>query len=63
MTAKLSIIAQFLGPLAFTLVAYGVYIVGKMVYNEITSPLRDLPGPQSSSFLYGNFMQHHSDVS
>ncbi|KAJ8463981.1 hypothetical protein ONZ45_g17392 [Pleurotus djamor] len=37
--------------------AYGSYKLFQLVYSELTSPLRHLPGPKSSSWLYGNFKE------
>ncbi|KAJ3491216.1 hypothetical protein NLJ89_g11361 [Agrocybe chaxingu] len=37
--------------------AYGAFKLLKSAYDELTSPLRDLPGPPSKSFLYGNFKE------
>jgi len=45
------------GSLTATLLAYGLYKVIKLIYGEVTSPLRDLPGPKSSSWIYGNFKE------
>ncbi|CAA7260921.1 unnamed protein product [Cyclocybe aegerita] len=36
---------------------YGAFKLLNFVYDELTSPLRDLPGPPSKSFLYGNFKE------
>ncbi|KAJ6551196.1 cytochrome P450 [Mycena capillaripes] len=48
---------KLLVSVAGSLVAYALYQVFKVVYRELTSPLRHLPGPKSSSFLYGNFRE------
>ncbi|KAG6834869.1 hypothetical protein H0H93_006803 [Arthromyces matolae] len=37
-----------------TLVALGVYKGLRLAYGELTSPLRDLPGPYSPSWIFGN---------
>ncbi|KAF9464574.1 cytochrome P450 [Collybia nuda] len=50
----MTIITELLGSLVATLGAYAVYRVLRLYYEEYTSPLRDLPGPKSSSFIYGN---------
>ncbi|KAF8061716.1 cytochrome P450 [Lyophyllum atratum] len=50
-------VLQLLGSLAATLGAYGLYRGLKLIYEEMTSPLRDLPGPKSASLIYGNFKQ------
>ncbi|KAF5386913.1 hypothetical protein D9615_002005 [Tricholomella constricta] len=47
-------VLQLLGSLAATLAVYGLYRGIKLIYGEITSPLRDLPGPNSASLIYGN---------
>jgi len=40
-----------------TLGLYGLYKLFTFVYHEVTSPLRDLPGPPSKSWIYGNFKE------
>ncbi|KAF8065386.1 cytochrome P450 [Lyophyllum atratum] len=50
-------ILRLLGFLTGVLVVYGAYRVLKVVYAEVTSPLRDLPGPQSPSWIYGNMAE------
>ena len=55
-------ITKLLVALATTLVGYGVYRLFKVVYKELTSPLRDLPGPKNRSLLYGNFKEIQKDV-
>jgi len=49
--------------LAATLAVYGAYRLAKLIYSEITSPLRNFPGPKSSSLLYGNFKEIFEAVS
>lgn len=58
-----TVLIRLAGSLAASIVAYGVYRVARFVYSELTSPLRDLPGPQNPSLLYGNFKQIHAAVS
>lgn len=58
----MTVIVQLLGSLAATLTAYGLYKVLRMAYSELTSPLRDLPGPKSSSIIYGNFKEIWKEV-
>lgn len=55
-----TVLIRLAGSLAASIVAYGVYRVARFVYSELTSPLRDLPGPQNPSLLYGNFKQIHA---
>ena len=43
--------------LASILLIYGIYKISAFVYDELTSPLRHVPGPPNPSFLYGNFKQ------
>ena len=43
--------------LASILLVYGIYKISAFVYDELTSPLRHVPGPPNPSFLYGNFKQ------
>jgi hypothetical protein len=44
-------------------VLYCVYKVVSLVYGELTSPLRDLPGPPNKSIIFGNFKELFSGVS
>ncbi|GLB35548.1 putative cytochrome p450 [Lyophyllum shimeji] len=48
---------RLFGSLAATLTAYGLYRGLKVIYEQITSPLRHLPGPKSKSWIYGNFKE------
>ena len=43
--------------------AYGIYKILAIVYNELTSPLRYVPGPPNSSFIHGNIKQLLESVS
>ena len=36
---------------------YSVYKLVRFFYNNLTSPLRVLPGPPSASIIYGNLKQ------
>jgi hypothetical protein len=56
------VIVKLLVTLAATLIAYGVYQVSRVIYAELTSPIRDLPGPESTSLLYGNLKILQKDV-
>ena len=40
-----------------TLLVFTLYKIFEFFYAQFTSPLRDLPGPRSPSFLYGNFKE------
>ena len=44
-------------------VLYGLYKLVTIVYDEVTSPLRDLPGPPCTSFIFGNFKEVWESVS
>ena len=57
-----TVLIRLTGSLGATLVVYGVYRVVKFIYGELTSPLRDFPGPKSSSFIYGNFKEIYEAV-
>ncbi|KAJ7617996.1 cytochrome P450 [Roridomyces roridus] len=48
-------ISSILVPVACTLMLYGLLRVAQRVHNSLTSPLRDMPGPPSPSFVLGNF--------
>lgn len=41
---------------------YCVYKVATMIYDELTSPLHNLPGPPSKSWLFGHFKDLFSGV-
>ena len=56
-------LTRLAGSLTATLLAYGLYKVVKLIYDEVTSPLRDLSGPKSSSWIYGNFKEIWEAVS
>ena len=49
--------------LASFLLVYGIYKIFAFIYGELTSPLRDVPGPPNPSFIYGNFKQLSESVS
>ena len=49
--------------LASILLVYGIYKIFAFVYDELTSPLRHVPGPPNPSFLYGTFKQISESVS
>ncbi|KNZ77018.1 Bifunctional P-450/NADPH-P450 reductase [Termitomyces sp. J132] len=53
----LATIVRLLGSLTATLVAYGAYKILKLMHSQVTSPLRDLPGPKSPSFIYGHMKE------
>ncbi|KAG6809703.1 hypothetical protein H0H92_015069 [Tricholoma furcatifolium] len=53
----MTVAVQLVGSLSATLVAYGAYRLLQLIYEEVTSPLRDLPGPPSPSFIYGNMQE------
>ncbi|SRR6266576_914649 len=39
------------------LAVYPLYKLTKYLYQEYTSPLKHLPGPKSTSWIYGNFKE------
>ncbi|KAJ7897833.1 cytochrome P450 [Mycena leptocephala] len=49
--------SDYLIPLAATLGFYVVYHLTKILHEEITSPLRDLPGPTGPHFIFGHFKE------
>jgi len=57
------VLLQLLASVSGTLVFYGLYRLSNFIYEEINSPLRDLPGPKSESLFYGNFKQIWDAVS
>ncbi|KAJ7272270.1 cytochrome P450 [Mycena rebaudengoi] len=46
---------SLLVPLFATLLCYVLFRLGRMVYDELTSPIRHLPGPKNHSWIVGNF--------
>ncbi|KAJ7272313.1 cytochrome P450 [Mycena rebaudengoi] len=42
-------------PLFATLLLYVLFLLGRMAYDELTSPIRHLPGPKNHSWFAGNF--------
>jgi len=51
------IVRSLLRSLLGTLGLYSVYKLLRFFYNNLTSPLRVLPGPPSDSIIYGNIKQ------
>ena len=49
--------AQLVVSLAAIFLIYAIYRISAFVHDEITSPIRDVPGPPNPSFLYGNFKE------
>ncbi|KAJ7659117.1 cytochrome P450 [Mycena polygramma] len=47
--------------IAGTLVFYAVYHLSKILYQELTSPLRDLPGPKGVHLILGHLKEMQSD--
>ncbi|KAJ7029448.1 cytochrome P450 [Mycena alexandri] len=45
---------RFAASIASTLGAYALYTLLKVLYQEFTSPLRNVPGPQTDHWLLGN---------
>ncbi|TFK61485.1 cytochrome P450 [Pluteus cervinus] len=52
---------QLLRSVAGILILYGVFKFAEIYYNQWTSPIRDLPGPKSPSWLWGNIWEISSD--
>ncbi|KAJ7739297.1 cytochrome P450 [Mycena olivaceomarginata] len=57
----LAMISQLLFPILGTLLAYVVFYVVQFLYNDLSSPLRGMAGPQSSNLLLGDFKQMADD--
>ncbi|KAJ6511232.1 cytochrome P450 [Mycena vulgaris] len=51
---RLSIVATF--------ASYILFKLAKVLYEELSSPLRDLPGPTGAHFILGHFKQINSDA-
>ena len=54
---------QLVVSLASFLLVYGIYKIFAFLYDELTSPLRHVPGPPSPSFIYGSMKQLSESVS
>ena len=48
--------------LCLTTLTYVLYQLSKMIYGELTSPWRHLPGPKNPSLVFGNFKDILNDV-
>ncbi|KAF7369408.1 hypothetical protein MVEN_00269900 [Mycena venus] len=44
-------------PVAGSLAAYGLYQIFNLLFQELFSPLRHLPGPKCTNFFYGNLKE------
>ena len=55
--------APFVTSLAGILLVFGVYKISTFIYDEVTSPVRNVPGPPSPGFLYGNLQELSESVS
>ncbi|KAJ6462531.1 cytochrome P450 [Mycena sanguinolenta] len=53
--------SQFLIPIAGTVATYILFQLAKTIYEELTSPLRNLPGPQGADLVFGHFRQINND--
>ena len=49
--------------LASFLLVYGIYKIFAFVYDELTSPIRHVPGPPNPSLIYGSFKELSESVS
>ena len=56
-------LAQVAVSLASLFLVSGIYKILAFVYNELTSPLRYVPGPPNPSLIYGSFKQLSESVS
>ena len=54
---------RLVASLASLILVYGIYKIFAFVYDELTSPLRHVPGPPNPSFIYGSFKQLSESVS
>jgi len=59
----MSSVSLFIQSLAATLLLYGSYKLTSFIYGELTSQVRNLPGPKSSSLFFGNFKELAKEVS
>ena len=57
------VLAKLVLSVGATLAAYGLYRLLEFVIGQLNSPLRDLKGPPSPSWVYGNLKQIFDAVS
>ncbi|KAJ6570189.1 cytochrome P450 [Mycena vulgaris] len=55
-------ISQLLLPILGTLLGYVAFHLVQFWYRDLTSPLRNMVGPKSPSFIFGNFKQMTDDA-
>ena len=55
--------AQLVVCLAVIGLIYGLYKICAFIYDEVTSPIRNVPGPPNPNFLYGNYKELSVSVS
>ena len=48
--------------LIFLVLAYPLFKLAELIYDEYTSPLKRLPGPGSVSWIYGNLKEIWENV-
>ncbi|KAF8174471.1 cytochrome P450 [Mycena galopus ATCC 62051] len=53
--------SQSLILIAGTVATYVLFQLAKTIYEELTSPLRNLPGPQGADVVFGHFRQINND--
>ena len=73
LSSQLMMSSDFASPFATTIqlvvslatvpLVYGIYKRFAFIYEELTSPLRHIPGPPNPSFIYGSFKQLSESVS
>ncbi len=59
---QMNLLLQTFLSIAGTLAFYGIYKLIKLVHYQITSTIKDLPGPPNSSWLYGNLQEIMANV-
>ena len=54
---------QLIVSLVGIVLAYGIYKISTLIYDELTSPLHYVPGPPNPSLIHGNMKQLSESVS
>jgi hypothetical protein len=57
------VFAKLIVSTAGTLLAYSLFRLIRLFTKQLTSPVRDLPGPKSSHWFYGSVKEFLKDAS
>lgn len=57
MSYSAMVLAKLLLSVTTTLLAFGLYKAVQFIVRNYNSPLQDLPGPESTNWIYGNLKE------